>query len=883
MHRAQRRNSRTPGLSLHLCPGGHQRVNQEDGGVRPGIPPYPSHGLGPVAQYMSLARGEDIFARLASYSSPALGRAAYAQQHFPPAHKWNQLHYLCGDINTSIIQTQLGRTILVQWDETSPRPYTRSNLIQGTRGALADFPPRMAGEFTRPFLTRCEAEPPPPELTYHSCEERYYGWTRGKEELAPLYEQYEHPLYRRLGEFAATQHRWASCAEAFFSATHSPQALYPHIPRSSHWQGDVNRKIRKALIFFLLCSGLRVVCFESLVFRRNCNFSSFFIYQHFTKMTMYIALPMRYTRSVSRREGFLASSLLHTNIHYIHEKVFYSHTSVCSRSSCSQRSGGIPPSAALWRSGAPEGDGERTVLMGFYRKNYTPAFTRLLDMKFLDAISILPLRLLNIRKRFSTLGSPKRTRSYPLVWQLFIIRKLFPHPNSIDMVANLPQPEQKQVAERLFTSLEFLETAAQYSPSQRVFIAEAIFPHGNSVTIIEQLPMVDRIACTERLPMSERLRLIERLSMPQRVEATERLPMHERVAAIEKLPMPQRMEATERLPMHERVAAIEKLPNEQRAVAINTIPNPEQRVLIARRLLPQQQFRNVFHSLAYGGKLLNMPDEQYLELFYYARTGKTLNLQEPKSYNEKLQWLKLYDRNPIYPKLVDKYEVKDYVAARIGSEHIIPTLGVWEHFDDIDFDALPDQFVLKTTHDCGGIYVCSDKNLLDTEEARNVITSHLEKNYYYIAREWVYKDIKPRIIAEKFMQDGNAGGLKDYKFFCYEGVVKTCLVVSDRFKKDEEIKFDMFDADFNHLPLRMSHAPNDDKPIVKPNTFEEMKRLATILSKDFLHVRVDLYDISGCIYFGELTFCPGAGQRHHDPEEWDYKFGEWLQLPTQKV
>ncbi len=165
---------------------------------------YPTHGLGPVAQYMSLARGEDTFARLSSFSSPALGRAAYAQKHFPPGHKWNQLHYLCGDINTSIIQTQRGRTILVQWDETSPRPYTRSNLIQGTRGVLADFPPRMAGEFMLPFLTRCEAEPPPPELTCHSCEEHYHGWTRGKEELAPLYEQYEHPLYRRMGEFAAT-------------------------------------------------------------------------------------------------------------------------------------------------------------------------------------------------------------------------------------------------------------------------------------------------------------------------------------------------------------------------------------------------------------------------------------------------------------------------------------------------------------------------------------------------------------------------------------------------------------------------------------------------------------------------------------------------------
>ncbi len=164
---------------------------------------YPTHGLGPVAQYMSLARGEDNFARLVSFSSPALGRAAYAQKHFAPEHKWNQLTYCCGDINTSLIRTQLGRTIMVQWDETSPRPYTRLNLIQGTRGTLADFPPRMAGEFMAPFRSRCIPEPEPPQLAY-TCPENYHGWTSGKEELAAIYERYEHPLYRRMGEFAAT-------------------------------------------------------------------------------------------------------------------------------------------------------------------------------------------------------------------------------------------------------------------------------------------------------------------------------------------------------------------------------------------------------------------------------------------------------------------------------------------------------------------------------------------------------------------------------------------------------------------------------------------------------------------------------------------------------
>ncbi len=164
---------------------------------------YPTHGLGPVAQYMSLARTQDNFARLVSFSSPSLGRADYARKHFPAGHKWNQLQYCCGDINTSLIRTRLGRTILLQWDETSPRPYTRLNLIQGTLGTLADFPPRMAGEFMEPFRTRCTPEPPPPQLAY-PCPETYHGWATGKELLAAVYEQYEHPLYRRMGAFAST-------------------------------------------------------------------------------------------------------------------------------------------------------------------------------------------------------------------------------------------------------------------------------------------------------------------------------------------------------------------------------------------------------------------------------------------------------------------------------------------------------------------------------------------------------------------------------------------------------------------------------------------------------------------------------------------------------
>lgn len=272
------------------------------------------------------------------------------------------------------------------------------------------------------------------------------------------------------------------------------------------------------------------------------------------------------------------------------------------------------------------------------------------------------------------------------------------------------------------------------------------------------------------------------------------------------------------------------------------------------------------------------PDKIYLKWYFYSRVGYKLDLNNPKTFNEKLQWLKLNNRKPEMVKMVDKVDAKEYVAKIIGEEYIIPTLGVYDSVDEIDFDKLPNQFVLKCTHDSGGIVICSDKSKLDIEAAKAKLLSGLKVNYYYQNREWPYKQVKPRIIAEQYMVDESGYELKDYKFFCFDGEVKLLFIASDRGSKTEETKFDFFDTDFNHLPFLNGH-PNATKPIDRPKGFEKMKQIAARLSQGQPHLRVDLYDINGRIYFGELTFYHWSGMTPFEPKEWDYKLGEWIQLP----
>ena len=274
-------------------------------------------------------------------------------------------------------------------------------------------------------------------------------------------------------------------------------------------------------------------------------------------------------------------------------------------------------------------------------------------------------------------------------------------------------------------------------------------------------------------------------------------------------------------------------------------------------------------------------DAFYLKLLYKAKMGKKLNLDNPQTFNEKLQWLKLYDRNPEYTKMVDKYEAKKYVASIIGEEYIIPTLGVWDCFDDIDFDKLPDQFVLKCTHDSGGLVICKNKSTLDIQQTRKKINHCLKRNYYLNTREWPYKNVKPRIIAEKYMEDeindqpGNPD-LRDYKFFAFAGQVKALFIATER-QAAEETKFDFFDGDFHHLDFTNGH-PNASIPPLKPTGFDEMKQLASRLSKGIPQVRVDFYEVNGRVYFGELTFSHWSGLVPFIPEKWDRIFGSWIRL-----
>ena len=254
-----------------------------------------------------------------------------------------------------------------------------------------------------------------------------------------------------------------------------------------------------------------------------------------------------------------------------------------------------------------------------------------------------------------------------------------------------------------------------------------------------------------------------------------------------------------------------------------------------------------------------------------------LNLSNPRTFNEKLQWLKLYDRKPIYTLMVDKYAVKKYVADIIGEKYIIPTLGVWDKPEDIDWDALPYQFVLKCTHDSGGIVICRNKDILDKKSAMEKLRESLKSDYYLAGREWPYKNVPRRIIAEKYMDDGT-GELNDYKFMCYNGVCKNLFVCTGRAEND--LKVDFFDLEWNHLPFIRKY-PNSSKRIPKPDNLNDMVRIVESISRksEIPFARIDLYNIRNMIYFGEITLFPGNGIEYFNPQEWDYKLGEMINLP----
>lgn len=277
-------------------------------------------------------------------------------------------------------------------------------------------------------------------------------------------------------------------------------------------------------------------------------------------------------------------------------------------------------------------------------------------------------------------------------------------------------------------------------------------------------------------------------------------------------------------------------------------------------------------------------DKKYLELLFRCRMGFKLDLANPKTFSEKIQWLKLYDRNPKYTSLVDKYEVKKYVAERIGKEHVIKTINVWDSPEEVIFDNLPNSFVLKTTHGGGnsGVIVIKDKSSQDINVVREKMANSMMQDLYKDSREWPYKNVKRRIIAEEYVEDEATKELRDYKFFCFNGEVKFMFVGSERQKPGENVKFDFFDSDYNHLDIQQGH-PNSKILPDKPSCFDTMKEIASKLSVGIPHVRVDLYEANGIVFFGEMTFYHFGGMVPFVPEKWDTIFGEYIELPNKTI
>lgn len=272
-----------------------------------------------------------------------------------------------------------------------------------------------------------------------------------------------------------------------------------------------------------------------------------------------------------------------------------------------------------------------------------------------------------------------------------------------------------------------------------------------------------------------------------------------------------------------------------------------------------------------------VPDRLYIQLRYFSKFHKFCNLRSPRTFNEKLQWLKLNYRREGDWKLVDKHEVKSIVAEVIGEEYIIPTIAVYSSVDEIDLSELPDSFVIKCTHDSGGVILVKDKNDIDVAEIRDKLSWTMRRSYFFSGREPHYKGIVPRIIVEPYLEDNGHGQLLDYKFFCFDGQVKSLFVAADR--AIGSLKFDYFDEDFLPLDMRQPY-PNSEVLPRKPECFQEMLSLAQILSQRHPHVRVDFYQINGKVYFGELTFFHFGGFEPFRPREWDRIWGDWLTLPA---
>ena len=283
-------------------------------------------------------------------------------------------------------------------------------------------------------------------------------------------------------------------------------------------------------------------------------------------------------------------------------------------------------------------------------------------------------------------------------------------------------------------------------------------------------------------------------------------------------------------------------------------------------------------SPASKGWLNWVPDSLYLKVLYRVIMGRKLNLKNPKEYNEKLQWLKLNDRKPEYSTMVDKYDVRGYIEDLLGDKYLIPCLGIYDSVDDIDIDALPDRFVLKCTHDSGSVEICKDKSSFDIEGARHRLSQAMKRNYYATYREWPYKSVKPRIIAEGYLE-GDGGDLKDYKVMCFNGEAKIIEVHENRFVEGKVHTQTFYDREWNIVPLTQIETVTVDRPGERPRQLDEILRLSELIAKNMYHARIDWYIEGDKIYFGEITFFDGSGFESFSTPEMERMLGDMINLP----
>ena len=299
-----------------------------------------------------------------------------------------------------------------------------------------------------------------------------------------------------------------------------------------------------------------------------------------------------------------------------------------------------------------------------------------------------------------------------------------------------------------------------------------------------------------------------------------------------------------------------------------------------KKFFINKQFR--FAVYKRFGLYKNISDEKYIKKAFKVLMGKKLNLENPRTFNEKLQWLKLYDRKPIYTTMVDKCEVKKYVADIIGEEYIIPNIGVWNSPQEIDFDELPSRFVLKCNHNSGlGMYICKDKSKLSEKDVKTIrrnLEKGIKQDYYKTNREWPYKNVPRKILAETYLENPS-GGLIDYKVHCFNGEPKFILVCSERFGKNGLCE-DFVTLSWEKLPFKRPNIRTSETLMERPKELDKVLQLSKVLSKNIPFVRVDFYIVNGKIYFSEMTFFPASGFGLFEPDQWDEIIGDYLTLPN---